>query len=68
MNTPILKQRDGVFVGNAAIEAFKQKFRGHVVLPGDSDYDSARKIWNASIDKRPGMIAHGRLSQSRLCI
>jgi hypothetical protein len=57
MNNPILKQRDGAFVGNAAIETFKQKFRGHVVLPGDSDYDSARKIWNASIDKRPGMIA-----------
>ncbi|OUL77808.1 FAD-binding oxidoreductase [Paraburkholderia hospita] len=57
MNTPILKQRDGTFVGNAAIETFKQKFRGHVVLPGDSDYDSARKIWNASIDKRPGLIA-----------
>ena len=57
MNTPILKQRDGVPVGKAAIETFKQVFRGHAVLPGDTDYDSARKIWNASIDKYPGLIA-----------
>jgi len=57
MNTPILKRRDGVPVVRPIIEMFKQKFRGHAVLPGESDYDSARQIWNASIDKHPGLIA-----------
>lgn len=57
MNTPILKQRDGILVGAAAVDTFIQGFRGHAVLPGDADFDSARKIWNASIDKHPGLIA-----------
>src|SRR3982075_1981228 len=31
--------------------------RGQVLLPGDAGYASARRIWNASIDKHPGLIA-----------
>lgn len=38
------------------IDAFKGKFRGEVVSPGDEAYDDARKIWNAMIDKRPALI------------
>jgi hypothetical protein len=36
---------------------FAAEFRGEVIQPGDSGYETARKIWNASIDKRPGIIA-----------
>jgi FAD/FMN-containing dehydrogenase len=32
-------------------------FKGEVVLPGNGAYESARKIWNGMIDKRPGLIA-----------
>ena len=39
------------------IEAFKEGFQGEVLLPSDGAYDSARKIWNAMIDKRPAVIA-----------
>ncbi|HEY9460120.1 MAG TPA: FAD-binding oxidoreductase, partial [Paralcaligenes sp.] len=35
----------------------KDGFEGEVVLPGDGAYESARKIWNAMIDKRPALVA-----------
>jgi hypothetical protein len=47
----------GTLVDADRIESFVAAFRGVVVRPGDADYDSARRIWNASIDKRPGLIA-----------
>jgi FAD/FMN-containing dehydrogenase len=38
------------------IDEFKGTLRGDVLLPGDPDYDQARQIWNAMIDKRPALI------------
>jgi FAD/FMN-containing dehydrogenase len=38
------------------IEDFKSKLRGQMLQPEDPGYDEARKIWNAMIDRRPGMI------------
>ncbi len=35
----------------------KSNFRGAIILPGDSAYEGARKIWNAMIDKHPAIIA-----------
>jgi FAD/FMN-containing dehydrogenase len=32
-------------------------FRGELLLPADPDYDSARRIWNGAIDRRPACIA-----------
>ncbi len=39
------------------IDEFKAHFRGDVLLPGDADYDDARKIWNGMFDRRPAIIA-----------
>ena len=39
------------------IEALKGNFRGQVILPDDDLYESARKVWNATIDKHPALIA-----------
>jgi FAD/FMN-containing dehydrogenase len=39
------------------IEELKRRFTGTVILPGDGEYDEARTIWNAMIDKRPAIIA-----------
>ena len=38
------------------INALKKTIQGKVVLPGDTDYDDARKIYNAMIDKHPAII------------
>ncbi len=39
------------------IEELKGGFQGEILLPSDGAYESARKIWNAMIDKRPAVIA-----------
>jgi len=39
------------------VEGFRTTLRGPVLQPGDPDYDSARSIWNAMIDRRPALIA-----------
>jgi hypothetical protein len=38
------------------IEELKQEIRGEVLLPNDAGYDEARTLWNAMIDRKPGMI------------
>src|SRR5246500_1516781 len=53
-----LTNTKGVIVSHDRIERFQTAFRGEVIQPGDSGYETARKIWNASIDKHPGIIAH----------
>ena len=52
-----LKNTKGMVVGHDRIERFQTAFRGEVIQPGDSGYETARKIWNASIDRHPGIIA-----------
>jgi len=39
------------------IEELKNGFTGEILRPSDGAYESARKIWNAMIDKRPAVIA-----------
>ncbi|WP_020655724.1 FAD-binding oxidoreductase [Massilia niastensis] len=43
-------------VGGIEIEELQRSLRGALLLPGEAQYDEARKIWNAMIDKRPAMI------------
>ena len=40
------------------IEEFEMKLRGKLVQTGDENYDEARKVHNAMIDKRPSLIAY----------
>ncbi|MGN6490059.1 MAG: FAD-binding oxidoreductase [Devosia sp.] len=39
------------------IDTLAGQLRGPVIRAGDADYDAARKLYNAMIDKRPMMIA-----------
>ncbi|ROZ69447.1 FAD-binding oxidoreductase [Ramlibacter sp. WS9] len=38
------------------IAAFQQGIRGRLATPGSEDYDQARTIWNAMIDRRPALV------------
>ncbi len=39
------------------MQAFRAGFRGPTLVASDPGYDEARSIWNAMIDRRPGLIA-----------
>jgi FAD/FMN-containing dehydrogenase len=51
------KSHAAAITGAALSDALKIDFGGELILPGDTAYEKARKIWNASIDKHPAMIA-----------
>ena len=38
-------------------KSLANEMQGRVACPGEPEYDAARTIWNAMIDKRPAMIA-----------
>ena len=44
-------------VNGRALAAFRERFRGQVVVPGDPGYDRARAVWNATADARPAVVA-----------
>jgi len=39
------------------VDHFKSTLRGPLLQPGDPDYDAARTIWNAMVERRPAFIA-----------
>ena len=48
---------DKVEVSAEVVERLRAALRGSLLLPSDQGYDEARSVWNAMIDKRPGLIA-----------
>jgi FAD/FMN-containing dehydrogenase len=47
----------GRAVAESAVTTFQSRLRGTLLRPGDNAYDSARKVFNAMIDRRPALIA-----------
>ncbi|MEA3413352.1 MAG: FAD-binding oxidoreductase [Pseudomonadota bacterium] len=43
-------------IASESIEAFEATVRGPVLRPESPGYDEVREIWNAMIDRRPGLI------------
>ncbi|AZQ67115.1 FAD-binding oxidoreductase [Silicimonas algicola] len=56
MASKTLKDRAGTDVPREAIDRLAGDIRGEVIGPSDAAYEDARHIWNALIDKRPGLI------------
>ena len=50
----------GVSSLSETVTALASTFTGQLLLPGDADYDEARKVHNGLIDKRPALIARCR--------
>lgn len=44
-------------VDDAAVKRLKASLRGRLILPEDNAYGTARKVWNAEVNKYPALIA-----------
>lgn len=47
---------DGPAPSAVALPAVERTLRGSVVRPGDPDWDSARALWNGSVDRSPALV------------
>jgi FAD/FMN-containing dehydrogenase len=56
MPTTKLKDRSGRSIDAKVVLDFAAGISGRTIGPDDPDYDGARRIWNASIDRHPGLI------------
>ena len=44
-------------IEQAAVDELRASLRGDLLTPADPGYEEHRRIWNGSIDRRPGLIA-----------
>lgn len=44
-------------VDAAGISGLREAMRGQVLVPGETGYDEARRVWNGTVDRRPALIA-----------
>ncbi len=44
-------------ISRSRLSNFTTQLRGQALLPRDPGYDAARTVWNAMVDKHPGLIA-----------
>ena len=51
-----LQNRAGARVDSSIIDEFAAGLAGRAIRPSDAEYDAARRIWNAAIDRYPGLI------------
>jgi len=46
----------GKAVEENAIRKFEARLNGYLIRPGDSEYETARHVWNRAFDKYPAII------------
>ena len=44
-------------MASSSVQQMKSEFRGDLIVPGDEQYDTARMVFNAAINRRPALIA-----------
>ena len=44
-------------LSQSTIDAFRDRLRGPLLLPGDTGYEESRTLWNGMIDRRPAVVA-----------
>jgi FAD/FMN-containing dehydrogenase len=47
---------EGMPMAKLTVHQLRDQVRGAIVLPGDENYDEARKVYNAMIDRRPDVV------------
>jgi hypothetical protein len=55
--TYLTLDRDVRQLRQSEFDAFKARISGGVLGANDAAYDDARKVWNATVDRRPALIA-----------
>jgi FAD/FMN-containing dehydrogenase len=55
--TPGGLEADDRPLDTAHLESLRQVFRGELIRNGQAGYESARRVWNGNIDRRPALIA-----------
>ena len=56
MAETVLRNRAGAAIDPGIVDEFAAGLAGRALRPSDADYDAARQIWNAAIDRHPGLI------------
>jgi FAD/FMN-containing dehydrogenase len=56
-----------VGVAEEVVGALRQSLRGKLCLPGEAGYDEARSLWNAMIDRRPGLVVRAAGAADVMC-
>ena len=41
------------------LTSLDDRLRGHVVGPDHPEYETARRVWNGMVDKRPAVVVRG---------
>jgi FAD/FMN-containing dehydrogenase len=55
-HTGLLSRADEITVDQATVKQFESGLRGYLIRPESTGYETARRVHNAMIDKRPALI------------
>ena len=47
----------GINLGTADVDGLRSALRGELIGPDQAGYETARRVWNGNVDRRPALIA-----------